>query len=194
MQSNQRIVFLYYSVWQFLLAKLYCAFYKVSPSKNVLQRTKVREELIYCDYSGTFLLIMVVATLLSSLFHLYPIALSACVLMYVSTPSSRSGGCNPQVRQDGISADSVDPDTSLRPLGPAQTHSVRDYRYDIHPLAVSVNNGDTFILRRLLFPCSPTFSFCLFSVPVDQCTSLTHTHTHTHTLSHEVILSKVRWL
>lgn len=33
------------------------------------------------------------------------------VLMYVRIHSSRSGGCNPQVRQDGISADSVDPDT-----------------------------------------------------------------------------------
>ena len=32
-------------------------------------------------------------------------------LMYVRLHSSRSGGCNPQVRQDGISADSVDPDT-----------------------------------------------------------------------------------
>lgn len=34
-----------------------------------------------------------------------------CVCVYMSTPSSRSGGCNPQVRHDGISADSEDPDT-----------------------------------------------------------------------------------
>lgn len=47
---------------------------------------------------------------LTSLSLLY-LGVCVSVSVSVSTPNSRSGGYNPQVRQDGISADSVDPDT-----------------------------------------------------------------------------------
>lgn len=97
---------------------------------------------------------------------------------------SRSGGRNPRVRQDGISADSVDPDTLQRLHTQTHTHTICMI-YILQLSGPIIEMPRQFIVPLLCSSPLYFLPFFLFFFWFHHRSWLTHncTDTHTHTLN-----------